>query len=164
MVESGSGWFFEGRIRFLFLSKVGSGFDIFLSKVDSGSSFLFEGRIRINPVGSAKLTKTLPRHQIFPHTRTRQSTSPGSSGERIRSYQRQTATKHSLVHGSKNIKTTVIINYIILVCNSEIVAHVRSYLCYLICLRHWLRSRTVTKRIFFFSEMTFVPLCVRNML
>ena len=38
---------------------------------------------------------------------------------------------------------------ILLDCNSEISSHVRSHLCYLICLRHLIRSRAVTNRIFF---------------
>ena len=39
---------------------------------------------------------------------------------------------------------------------------VRSNLCYLICLRHLIRSRGVTNLIFF-SEKTYFPSCVRNM-
>ena len=41
--------------------------------------------------------------------------------------------------------------------NSEIVAHVNRN----ICLRHLIRSRAVTNRIFF-SEKTYLPFCVRN--
>ena len=46
--------------------------------------------------------------------------------------------------------------------NSEIGAHVRSNLCYLICLRHLIRSRAVTNRISI-SEKTYFALYVRNM-
>ena len=44
--------------------------------------------------------------------------------------------------------------------NLDICAHVWSDLCYLICLRHLIRSRAVTNWIYF-SEKTFFPLCVR---
>ena len=46
--------------------------------------------------------------------------------------------------------------------NSEICAHVRSNLCYLLCLSHLFRSKTVTNMIFF-SEKTYFPACVRSM-
>ena len=46
--------------------------------------------------------------------------------------------------------------------NSEIGAQLRSNLCYLICLRHLIRSREVTDLIFFFSEKTYFPSHVRN--
>ena len=36
--------------------------------------------------------------------------------------------------------------------NSEIGAHIRINLSYLICLRHLIKSRSVTNRIFFFSK------------
>ena len=36
--------------------------------------------------------------------------------------------------------------------NSEIGAHVRTNICYLICQRHLIRSRAVTNRIFFSSK------------
>ena len=36
--------------------------------------------------------------------------------------------------------------------NSEIGAHVRSNLCYLICLGHWIRSRVVINRDFFYEK------------
>ena len=45
--------------------------------------------------------------------------------------------------------------------NSEIGAHVRSNLWYLICLRHWFRPRAVGNCIIF-SARTYFPLCVRN--
>ena len=45
--------------------------------------------------------------------------------------------------------------------NPEISVHMRSNLCYLICLRHLIRSRAVTNRIFFFSEKSYFPSCVR---
>ena len=38
--------------------------------------------------------------------------------------------------------------------NSEIGSHVRSNLCCLICLRHLIRSRTLTNRIFFSQKIT----------
>ena len=40
-------------------------------------------------------------------------------------------------------------------------AHVRSNLCYLICLRHLIRSRVVTDK-FFFSEKSYFSSCVRS--
>ena len=57
----------------------------------------------------------------------------------------------------------VLICYGILYGTLEIGAHVMSNLCYLNCLRHLIRSRSVTYRIFFFSEKTYFPSCVRNM-
>ena len=60
---------------------------------------------------------------------------------------RWTAKKWAISHGT---------------CNSEIGAHVRSKLCYLICIRRLIISRAVTNRIIF-SEKTYLPLCVRNM-
>ena len=39
--------------------------------------------------------------------------------------------------------------------NSEIDAHVGSNLCYLICLRHSIRSKAVTNRIFLFEKTYF---------
>ena len=47
--------------------------------------------------------------------------------------------------------------------NSEICAHVRGNLCYLICFRHLIRAKSVTNRIFF-SEKTYFPSCVRNII
>ena len=38
---------------------------------------------------------------------------------------------------------------------SEIGAHVRSNICYSICLRHLIRSKAATNRIFFKSEKTY---------
>ena len=43
--------------------------------------------------------------------------------------------------------------------NSEIGAFVRSDLCYMNCLRHLIRSRAVTSRIFFFKMPTFSHAC-----
>ena len=45
----------------------------------------------------------------------------------------------------------------VLICdgNSEIGAHVESNLCYLICLRHLIRSKAVTNRIYFSPETLF---------
>ena len=37
--------------------------------------------------------------------------------------------------------------------NSEIGAHVRSNLCYWICLRHWIRLRAATNRVFFLTVL-----------
>ena len=51
---------------------------------------------------------------------------------------------------------------LILDVNSEMGAHVRSNSCYLICLRHLIRLREVTK-LFFLSEKTFFPSCLRNL-
>ena len=51
---------------------------------------------------------------------------------------------------------------LILVGNSEIGAHVRSHLCYLISLKHLIRSEKVTNLILFFGNNYFYP-CVRNM-
>ena len=50
---------------------------------------------------------------------------------------------------------------LILYGNSEIGAHVRNNLCYLIRLRHLIRSRAVTHLVFF-SENTDFPSYVRN--
>ena len=47
--------------------------------------------------------------------------------------------------------------------NSEIGAHVRSNLCYLICLRHLIRPRAVGWY-FILSEKTYLPSYVRNRL
>ena len=47
--------------------------------------------------------------------------------------------------------------------NSEKGAHVRSNLCYFICIWHLYISRIVTNQSFFFSKNTYFPLCVRNM-
>ena len=47
-----------------------------------------------------------------------------------------------------NINSAVSTMVHILDGNSEIVAHVKSNLCSLICLRHLIRSRAVTNRIF----------------
>jgi len=47
--------------------------------------------------------------------------------------------------------------------NSEIGAHVRSKPCYLICLRHLIRSKAVSKRIFSISKNTYFPSCVHYM-
>ena len=44
--------------------------------------------------------------------------------------------------------------------NSEIGAHVRSNLCYLICLRHLIKLRSHKSDL---SEKTYFPLCVRTM-
>ena len=52
--------------------------------------------------------------------------------------------------------------YIILDGNSEVCAHVRSNLCYLICLRQLIRSRAATNRIFSLQK-DFFPSCMRNM-
>ena len=46
---------------------------------------------------------------------------------------------------------------------SDIGAHVWCNLCYLICLRHLIRLRAGTARIFF-SEKIWFPLCVRSMI
>ena len=46
--------------------------------------------------------------------------------------------------------------------NKEIGMNIRSNLCYLICLRHLIRSRAVTNRIFFLQK-ALTLLCVRNM-
>ena len=43
--------------------------------------------------------------------------------------------------------------------NSEIEAHVRSNSCYLIYLRHWIRSRAVQKLIFFINELHACAIC-----
>ena len=51
--------------------------------------------------------------------------------------------------GSIPSKMSAFTMVLILDGNSEIVAHVRSKHCYLICLRHLIRSRTVTNRIVF---------------
>ena len=40
--------------------------------------------------------------------------------------------------------------------NSEIGAHVKSSLCYLICLRHLIRSRAITSQIFFSKKTNFL--------
>ena len=47
--------------------------------------------------------------------------------------------------------------------NSELVAYVNRNICYLICLRHLIRSREVTNGIFS-SEKTNCPEYVRNMI
>ena len=51
--------------------------------------------------------------------------------------------------GTYNVLMSVPCRVHILDGNSEIGAHVRSNLCYFICLRHLIRSRAVTYRIFF---------------
>ena len=52
---------------------------------------------------------------------------------------------------------------LILVCSSELSAHVCSNLCYLTCLRHLIRSRAGTNLILFLSLKAYFPSCVRNM-
>ena len=46
--------------------------------------------------------------------------------------------------------------------NSGIGAHVKNNLCYLICLRHMIRSGAVKNQIFSFEKIYF-PSCVHNM-
>ena len=45
--------------------------------------------------------------------------------------------------------------------NSKTVASIRSNLCHLICLRHLIRSKRVTKQIYF-AEKTYFPACKPN--
>ena len=45
--------------------------------------------------------------------------------------------------------------------NEELGLHARSNLCYLIFLRHSIRSRAGTNLIFFLSKKTYFPTCVR---
>ena len=59
------------------------------------------------------------------------------------------------------IVTHIHCTYINRMVSLKIGAHIRSNLCYLICLRQWIRSRAVKSRIFF-SEKTYLPLCVLN--
>ena len=63
---------------------------------------------------------------------------------------------HTLI---RKVRKYYIMNYCIL---SD--THVRSTLCYLICLRHLNRSRAAANRFFiFFSEKTYFPSYARNM-
>ena len=61
------------------------------------------------------------------------------------------------------IYTVYSLKALILVGNSEICAHVRNNLCYLICLGHLIRSRADTNQIFF-SEKAYFPSCVRSII
>ena len=47
--------------------------------------------------------------------------------------------------------------------SSELGVHVRSNLCWLICLKHLIRSRAVTDRTYIFSEKAYFHSCVRKM-
>ena len=53
---------------------------------------------------------------------------------------------------------------IILYGNSEIDTRVRGNIYYLICLRHLIRSRPVTNRIFFLRKDLFFSMCARHLL
>ena len=60
------------------------------------------------------------------------------------------------------VKQTLYLMVLILDGKSEIGAHVRSILCYLICFRHLIRPKAVTIRSIFLLKSYF-PSCVRNM-
>jgi len=62
-----------------------------------------------------------------------------------------------------SINSTNVIMVLILDGNSEMGAHVRSNLLYVICIIHLIRARAVTNRILFFSEKTYFSSYVRNM-